>query len=49
MSQFNLIRVVANKKILSREHAIAYIDHLGYDRGCFISGGVARAYIKKLQ
>ena len=49
MSQLNLLRVVANKKSLSGEHAIAYVGWLGYDHGRFVSGGTARAYIKKLQ
>ena len=48
-SQLNLLSVVAKKKILSGEHAIAYAGWLGYDHGRFISGGAATAYIKKLQ
>ena len=47
--QLNLLRVVANTKNLSGEHAIAYADRLGYDRGRFISGVAAKAYITKLQ
>ena len=48
-TQINLLRVVTNTKNLSGEHAIACAGHLGYDRGCFISGISAKAYITKLQ
>ena len=48
-SQLKLLRVVANTKSLTGEHAIAYAGHLGYDRGDFISGVAAKAYISKLQ
>ena len=48
-THINLLRVVTNTKNLSGEHAIACAGHLGYDRGCFISGISAKAYITKLQ
>ena len=41
--------MVVKVKNLSGEHAIAYASRLGYDRGHFISGVVAEAYISKLQ
>ena len=47
--QLNLLRVVVKVKNLSGEHAIAYASRLGYDRGRFISGVAAKAYISKLQ
>ena len=47
--QLNLLRVVANTRNLSGEHAIAYAGRLGYDRGRFISGVAAKAYIRQLQ
>ena len=48
-TQLKLLRVVANIKSLTGEHAIAYAGCLGYDRGRFISGVAAKAYISKLQ
>ena len=48
-SQLKLLRVVANTKSLTGEHAIAYAGHLGYDQGGFISGVAAKTYISKLQ
>ena len=48
-TQLNLLRVVAKIENLSGDHVIAYVDRLWYDHGHFISGVVAKAYIKKLQ
>ena len=49
MSQLNFLRVVTRTNCLIGEHTLAYVDHLGYDCGCFISGGATKAYTKKLQ
>ena len=48
-TQLSLLRVVAKKKSLGGEHAIAYASRLGYDRGCYISGVTAKSYITKLK
>ena len=48
-SQLRILKVVSNTKNLSGEHAIAYANRLGYERGGFISGVAAKAYITKLQ
>ena len=48
-SQMNLLKLSHKKKHLSDHLAIAYATRLGYDRGPFISGVAAKAYISKLQ
>lgn len=48
-NQINLLKWSYKTKNLSDQHAIAYASRLGYDRGDFISGVAAKAYISKLQ
>lgn len=49
LHQLSLLRLSHKTRNLSDQLAIAYAIRLGYDRGHFISGVAAKAYISKLQ